>query len=301
MKMVQIPKKLQLKDVTLVMVETREHRLACMAIEDCLDKADFGEVLILTDRPLEFSSLTQSHNCYPHFKVVEDWPDKLGWSRSWWFDVPQLLRTAYTLNIQWDSWIWDPLQWTDTFYDYDYIGAPWWYKDGMNVGNGGFSWVSTRLKRYVYKYRDIYPCLVSSDDDLLCRQYRIGLEQHGFIWAPEKIAHQFSFECCRPGPTTRHFGFHAMFNWPEVLPPDRLRERLKVAMTSNYITKPDSYIWQAFMHRHPALVDELLLEEGKKLVSAPVPVATNLRWAETRTRISADARQTVFPDEAELS
>ena len=292
---------LRLPSVTLVMIETREHVLARMAIEDCLDKVEFGDVLIITDRPLEFSDLTK-RGIYPQFKIVDDWPDKLGWSRCFWLDVGPLLRTSYTLNIQWDSWIWDTTQWTDEFYNYDYIGAPWWYQDGQNVGNGGFSLISTRLKRYLRKYSDVYPCVVSSDDDLLCRKYRIGLEQHGFTWAPEWLAHRFAFECCRPSPTSRHFGFHAMFNWPEVLPPDRLKERLKIAMKSDYITKPDSYIWKAFVHKHPVLVDELLLDIGKKLVTdGPIHVATDLRWAEARTRISAGARQTVFPDEAELS
>ncbi len=76
--------KLQLPSVTLVMIETQNHQLACMAVEDCLRVADFGDVLILTDRPLEFSSLTQF--CKPTIHVVPDWPEKIGWSRSWWYD-----------------------------------------------------------------------------------------------------------------------------------------------------------------------------------------------------------------------
>jgi len=260
--------KLKLPDVTLVCVETREHVLACKAIEDCLDKAEFGDVLIVTDRPTEFSSLTVSHKVHPRFQMVWDWPDKIGWSRSWWFDVPMLLRTAFTLNIQWDSWIWDTSQWTDAFYDADYIGAPWWYKDGKNVGNGGFSWVSTRLKRYVYEHRDKYPCDTPIDDDLLCRKYRPNLEQQGFTWATEKLAHQFAFECCRPSDMSKHFGFHAMFNWSVVLPEDRLIERVKLAMASDYITNPNGVIWRAFVQKHPELVDRLLLEASKDLIGA---------------------------------
>lgn len=260
--------KLKLDDVTLVMVETREHTLARMAIEDCLDKVEFGDIVIVTDRPLEFSPLTRSHGVHPTFKTVEDWPDKLGWSRSWWFDVPPMLKTSHTLNIQWDSWIWDVSQWTDDFLSYDYVGAPWWYKDGLNVGNGGFSLVSTRLKRYVRAHRDTYPCVHASDDDLLCRKYRPQLQQLGFNWASEQIAHQFSFECCRPSPKSQHFGFHALFNWPEVLPPDRLRERIKIAMASDYITNPNGVIWRAFVSKHSDLVDELLLETGKELIGA---------------------------------
>ena len=260
--------KLELGNVTLVMVETREHTLARMAIEDCLDQVDFGDVLIVTDHPAKFSSLTDSHGVQPHFKIVEDWPSKLGWSQSWWFDVPPLLRTSYTLNIQWDSWVWDTSMWTNKFYDYDYIGAPWWYKDGKNVGNGGFSFVSTRLKRYIYSHRDEFPCVNAADDDLLCRKYRPTLEHRGFTWAPEKLAHDFAFECCRPSPTSSHFGFHAMFNWSEVLSPERLRERVKIAMASDYITNPKGVIWSAFVNKHPALVDELLLEAGKEIIGA---------------------------------
>ena len=260
--------KLQLPEVTLVMVETREHVLARMAIEECLDKADFGDVLIITDRPLEFSSLSVSHGIQARFKVVDDWPDKLGWSRSWWLDVPPMLQTSQTLNIQWDSWVWDVSMWDDHFLDYDYTGSPWWYKDGKNVGNGGFSLVSTRLKRYLYKNRYDYPCVNAADDDLLCRKYRPALEHQGFVWAPEKIAHRFAFECSRPEPHSRHFGFHAMFNWSEVLPPDRLRERVKIALQSDYITNPNGVIWRAFVNKHSDLVDELLLEAGKELIGA---------------------------------
>jgi Protein of unknown function (DUF5672) len=240
---------LSLPDVTLVCVETREHELAALAVADCMQAAEFGDVLVLTDKP----------SCFPQdgvrFHAVPDWPSKLGWSRSWWFDVPPLLRTRQTLNIQWDSWIWDTAMWDDQFLAYDYIGAPWWYKDGKNVGNGGFSLVSTRLKRYIADRRWEYPCDTAVDDDLLCRKYRPRLEQAGFRWAPERVAHQFAFECCRPSHTSRHFGFHAMFNWPEVLEPDKVNDRLRLAFASPGIR--GSYIMKAFCQKHPGIIAAL--------------------------------------------
>lgn len=251
--------RLKLPTVTLVMVETREHQLALMAVEECLAKVDFGDVLILTDRPLEFSPLTR-FGAPLRIHTVEDWPDKLGWSQSWWYDVPPLLRTAHTLNIQWDSWIWKPELWKDEFLRYDYIGAPWWYKDGMNVGNGGFSLVSTRLKRFLRDRRQEFPCTTNADDDLLCRKYRPRLEEAGFLWAPEYLAHDFAFECCRPNPTSEHFGFHACFNFGEVLPYDRLLERARLMMASPYISKPDGYMWKAFSQKYPDVVEELRAE-----------------------------------------
>ena len=248
--------KLSLPDVTLVCVETREHRLASMAVLDCISKVDFGDVLVLTNKPSEFDVPARYTDI--RFHIVPDWLDKVGWSRSWWFDVPPLLRTRQTLNIQWDSWIWDASMWDDAFLEYDYIGAPWWYKDGKNVGNGGFSLVSTRLKRVIRDRRDTYPCTTAVDDDLLGRKYRPQLENFGFTWAPEEVAHRFAFECSRPSKTSKHFGFHAAFNFGEVLTPEQLRERAELMVRSRYITNPSGVIWKAFSSKYPNLVAELV-------------------------------------------
>lgn len=247
--------KLKLPEVTLVMVETREHTLARMAIEECVSKIEFGDVLILTDRPLEFAPLTSQ--CDYRIHVVEDWPEKKGWSQAWWYDVPPLIRTAFTLNIQWDSWVWDTTMWDDNFLNYDYIGAPWWHKDWKNVGNGGFSLVSTPLKRYMREKAWDFPCDTPVDDALLCRTYRHQLEGLGFKWAPEKLAHKFAFECCRPSPTSRHFGFHALFNFNEVLDEEKFVERTKIALKSKYITNPEGVIWKSFAQKHQSLLASL--------------------------------------------
>src|SRR5215475_6278927 len=132
---------MNLPDVTLVMIETRQHDLALLAVKDCLAKVQFGDVLIFTDKSSFFSSQLDN------VRVIEvpDWPTKIGWSRWLWSGVAPYLRTAYMLAIQWDAWIVNAESWDNDFYCYDYIGAPWWYKDNRNVGNGGFSLRSTRL------------------------------------------------------------------------------------------------------------------------------------------------------------
>lgn len=223
---------IELPQLTLVMVETRQHELARMAVEDCLRVAAFGDVLILTDRPAEFAGLGR-------IRLVPDWPDKIGWSQAWWFDVPPLVTTSHTLNIQWDSWIWQPAMWRAEFLKFDYIGAPWpsaWFKKDkrFTVGNGGFSLVSTRLKQYVLEHREIFPCTTSADDALLCCEYRPALEAAGFVWAPEQIARDFAFECDRPGPRSNHFGFHGAFNFSIVLDQAQLQRRLAIVARSPY-------------------------------------------------------------------
>lgn len=236
---------LQLPDVTLVMIETREHALAAAAMEECCAKAKFGDVLICTNDLEPFDGID-----FDHCVSVPDWPDKMGWSRFLWNEVAQYVRTTHMLSIQWDSWIVNPEAWRDEFLQYDYIGAPWWYKDGMNVGNGGFSLRSTALMRYLRKHRDRYPCVNAIDDDQLCRKYRPLLMDVGFKWAPEDLAFKFAFECV-PAPDLRAkpFGFHAMFNWPKVLEPEALEARIKLAAKSKYIR--GSYIWKSLVKEFP--------------------------------------------------
>jgi hypothetical protein len=248
------------------MIETREHELARLAVIDCLNAVTFGDVLIFTDRPEKFLGETwtlPTEMCGQpvRFIQVPDWPDKLGWSRCAWHGPAQHLRTRHTLNIQWDSWIWDTSMWRDDFLDYDYVGSPWWYKDGLNVGNGGFSLRSTRLCRFLYKNRSEFPVITHVDDDLLCRKYRPKLEERGFNWAPQDIAHDFAFECARPSGSSRHFGFHAPFNFGVVLDRERLIERTRIMLRSPYIRRT-GYMWESFYKCSRTVVDELLAEGG---------------------------------------
>jgi len=249
-------KKLQLPDVTLVMIETREHELAALAVSECLDKADFGDVIVLTDH--NYPERLVWHRSGVRFHRVPDWPDKVGWARSMWYDVPPLVRTSHMLCIQWDSWIWTPEMWRDEFLGFDYIGAPWWYKDGKNVGNSGFCLKSTRLARYLRDRRDQFPCDTHVEDDLLCRGYRPKLEDRGFLWAPERIAYDFSYEGCgADSKPTKHFGFHGAFNFGAVLDHDKLLQRARLMIHSPGIGNPDGYIMRAFRQKNPGVIEEL--------------------------------------------
>lgn len=253
---------LKLPDVTLVLIETQEHSLARLAIDECLSKAEFGDILIMTDKEKEFQLFG------PRFKIVPNWPDKLGWSRCLWYEVPPLIHTPFALCIQWDSFIWDVSKWRNDYFNYDYIGAPWWYSDGKNVGNGGFSLRSARLMRFVYTHQLQFPCHTPVDDDLLCRKYRPQLEGYGLTWAPESVAFDFAWEGCNQEyKNTIHFGIHAAFNFGLVLDHDKLLERARLMLESPYIAKPDSYILKNFCHKYPEIVKEAMEECEVKIVS----------------------------------
>lgn len=239
--------KLQLPDVTLVMVETQRHTLARMAIEDCLRHAEFGEVVVCANQfdELRIPGATEVQ--------VEDFPTKLAWCQYLWYGVPPLVKTRQALLIQWDSWIIDPAMWRDEFLRFDYIGAPWWYTDGLNVGNSGFSLRSKRLMDFLLLHRDRFPCNSAAEDDLASRVYRRDLEREGgFVWAGDADAADFAFEHTHV--EGRHFGFHGTFNWPRVLDRKRLRERIEIAQRDKYIH--NTGMMEGIYKAAPWLLDE---------------------------------------------
>jgi uncharacterized protein DUF5672 len=253
---------LKLPDVTLVLIETREHDLAQLALEDCERLVEFGDVLVFTDRPSQFMRADR------RIITVPDWPEKIGWSRCFWYDVARHVHTTHSLGIQWDSWVVDTEAWMDDFLEFDYVGAPWWYNDGMNVGNGGFCLRSTAFLRFIRAKRAEVPCVTALDDDLYCRKYRTALQGAGFEWAPEPIAQRFAFECVRPDKSARHFGFHAAYNFDYGCQNDRERilERARLMAKSEYITKKSPYIWQGFVKRNPWVAEEIKIETGVEII-----------------------------------
>jgi Protein of unknown function (DUF5672) len=213
---------LDLPDLTLVAIYTVAHELTEMAVAECTRHVRFGDVKLFTDRPLRsqgdaiqiepFSDLTQAGI----FTIYE---------------LPRYIKTSHALFVQWDSWIVDPSMWRPQFLDCDYIGAPWWYRDGLNVGNSGFSIRSKALMDFLATHPEEFP-IGSPEDEVLCRLYRPRLPQ--FKWANEALAHEFSFERTRV-PGARSFGFHGMFNWPFVLTDVQIEARILRA--TGYVLK----------------------------------------------------------------
>lgn len=244
---------LELPDVTLVLIETREHDLAELALRDCERKVVFGDVLVFTDRVSQFQRADR------RVIPVPDWDKKIGWSKCFWMDVPLHVRTSHALCIQWDSWVVDTGAWQDEFLQYDFVGAPWWYQDGLNVGNGGFCLRSARMMRYIRKNRSSYPVVTDLDDDLFCRRYRPGLQAAGFEWAPEPIAQAFAFEIVRPNKEQRHFGFHAVYNFNYGCEGDEERalERARIMRKSEYFTKSNPYLWGGMVKAFPWIEERL--------------------------------------------
>lgn len=155
--------------------------------------------------------------------------------------IPRVVETDFNLIVQPDGFAVNPQAWDDTFWEYDYIGAPWpsmWgggpYWRGPIVGNGGFSLRSRRLYQALldiditwsldnwlsderinlpeYYVIDPQGERRIPEDVLICLWYREKLEREcGIKFCPPELANKFSVES--PCPFTqywlgRSFGFH---------------------------------------------------------------------------------------------
>ncbi len=136
------------------------------------------------------------------------------------FNVHKYFNTDFILCVEFDSRIVNPLAWSDEFFKYDYIGAPWvqrlikpQYDKGTNnknrlVGNGGFSLRSHKLcellaEKYVYRLPH-----GEFEDVFICQNIRDELEADGIKFAPYEVAEIFSVENQL---YTGQFGAHCAF------------------------------------------------------------------------------------------
>lgn len=148
----------------------------------CQDYANFASVKLL------------SHLKSKKYKTVEIRPLKniQAYSKFMIKNLYKYVKTDFVLTIQHDGFILNPKAWTKEFLYYDYIGAPWWYDDGKNVGNGGFSLRSRKLLKILANDKKIKK--FTPEDHHICRTYRKYLESKGIKFAPERLAAKFSVE-----------------------------------------------------------------------------------------------------------
>ena len=203
---------LYLPDVTLCAATCVNVPATIEAMERCLAVARFGRVLLFTDdksdRPtagverIAIRPLTSSRD-YSRF-VLQDMVD--------W------VETSHCLIVQWDGFILNAESWSADFLDCDYIGAPWpQFRDGHDVGNGGFSLRSRRLMEACRDPRFIDTG--QAEDVVIGRANRSWLEQElDLRFADRALASRFSFE--RDRTVAAPFGFHGVFNLPEAIGAD---------------------------------------------------------------------------------
>lgn len=159
-----------LPNVTLLGVDSNKERLD-IAKDKCTKWMRFSKVVTLNP------SLTSKEQ-YSIFMIKEAY---------------KYIDTSHVLIFQHDGFVNNYKKWDNDWLQYDYIGAPWWYSDGYNVGNGGFSLRSKRLMEIIAT--DININQYHPEDHVICRVYRKYLENtYNIRFAPLEAAEKFAFE-----------------------------------------------------------------------------------------------------------
>lgn len=198
--------KKSLLNVTLLGLDCVNIERLKVAADICQKDFEFGSVKLLSSIPDTDPRVVTIGNIdsiekYSHFLIKK---------------VNDFVDTDFVLVIQYDGFILNPEAWSDDFLKYDYIGAPWWYNDENNVGNGGFSLRSKRLLNILQ--HDNYIQEYHPEDHHIARTYGKYLRSLGIVFAPESVASKFSIEGCLKEPVpvkygsiwTNEFGFHGL-------------------------------------------------------------------------------------------
>ena len=205
----------KLDDVTLVTIETHYHDLAARALEECVKRIPFRNVITVSDRVI-----------FPGAKLVpvntitsmRDYCDIL--LKGLW----PFVETSHMIFVQWDAMIYDETMWDDDFLNYDYIGAVWpWQPSGRNVGNGGFSLRSAKLLQALrHPQIQLVPDGEHGvqEDNYIAIQHRNLLEQfYGINIAPDTVAKRFSYELSN---YQKSMAFHGFWNILSLMPDDTM-------------------------------------------------------------------------------
>ena len=205
---------MNLNNVTLLGIDGLGNDLQlAKAIKYSQEKIKFGKTIL-------FSATDDQYDFCETIKI-----NKLSYEDCQKFTMTNLvdyIETDYILLVQSDGFIVNPDSWSDDFFSYDYIGAPWpvsnliinnsvetipgWHPQRKKVlealqksnyeyqvGNGGFTFRSKKLlslvkEKYSEKYANI------AEDGVICICMRKELESEGIKFCPLELSGLFSCE-----------------------------------------------------------------------------------------------------------
>jgi hypothetical protein len=220
--------RLSLPSVALVCCDTRDARASLDSLSRSLALVDFGDCVYATSQQA-LDQLPDGFSINPLIRVILIEPIKSISAYSGYVltQLQSLSDRPFFLVSQWDSWVLSETNWSDEFFQYDYIGAVWPHHSTNRVGNGGFS---LRSRKLMTAAAILVETNSSGDldveDDFICRQARADLEsKFSCRFAPEGLANRFSAE--RLGWDMPTFGFHGLLNFGRVFGVGELIEVLE--------------------------------------------------------------------------
>ena len=190
-------------EVTLVIYNPAHGAdLSARVLNHCMSMIRFADAVNIVDKP-------PSIPCAARTVVVP----RTDWRGAQVVQALQLGRyfsTKWMLHVETDGFPVHPEMWSDEFYGYDYLGAPW--PDDF-VGNGGCSLQSRAFRDKIESMAPQYDG--SASDMWFCRRMRDRVEGSGLRYAPPGVAVRFSYEkdtrSIRRWKQERSFGFHGRF------------------------------------------------------------------------------------------
>lgn len=122
--------------------------------------------------------------------------------------------TEYVINFHCDGFIQNPKAWSNSYLDYDYIGAPIYYGGKIFCGNGGFSLRSKKICQRAYElFIDNKNYLRNHNEDVVISYFlRNQLENEGFRIPSLDVASRFSTE----HHSEDRFNFESSFGMHEI-------------------------------------------------------------------------------------
>ena len=196
--------------MTLVCIDDIYTELSIEIIEGVTSLISFGDIKLFSSKDLN----EVTHKTGPFRSSVDIESFKVG-------EMYKYIDTEFFLIIEYDGYPLNPSAWTDDFYKYDFIGAPWIFvRGGHNrvgckqnkpcnkwVGNDGFSFQSSKLlielSSRIEQFRQ--SPVFSATDAWVCREINEELKAKGFKFSPVSLASRFSVE---KGVYTGQFGWH---------------------------------------------------------------------------------------------
>ncbi|MDQ1282087.1 MAG: hypothetical protein QG630_438 [Patescibacteria group bacterium] len=200
--------KLQLKNITLVIIDSINLERAQIALDICQKYIDFGDVKLLTDleedkdkRIVKIVKI-DSVKKYSTFCIKE---------------LNNYVNTDYCLLIQYDGFILSPVSWDDNFLKYDYIGCKDIKRSGEEnslVLNGGFTLRSKKLleKLSLINDEELEKELEFGEDYIIFK-LRNDLENGGIIFPDLSVVERFATDASNRinSKDIKSFGFHGLF------------------------------------------------------------------------------------------
>jgi hypothetical protein len=202
---------LKLPNVTLVAVSSILIDETIQALVNSMNGIEYYDTILIThEKPNNLPDSIRFEKC----DILSNIND---YNKFILFDLTSFIKSDYIILVQYDGYVLRPNKWTDIFFEYDYIGAPWvknaHYNNGVNirVGNGGFTLRSKKLLDVLNILK--LPLTDNgtgyySEDGVICNYYRKDLEDYGIKFATPEIAAMFSHESNCDEDVKEPFGFH---------------------------------------------------------------------------------------------